>query len=123
MESDYEAIPLSPPYLPGSVLVAWCAIRYTWRVIKSFKHKGLQRFYETGSTSGIQPAHRKRLRMQLAALNTATAIKDIDIPGYRLHKLKGDRKEIWSISVSGNWRITFKFEEGNIYIVNYEDYH
>ncbi len=61
--------------------------------------------------------------MQLAALNTATAIKDIDIPGYRLHKLKGDRKEIWSISVSGNWRITFKFEEGNIYIVNYEDYH
>ena len=60
--------------------------------------------------------------MQLAALNTATIIKDLDIPGYRLHKLKGERKEIWSISVSGNWRITFKFEEGNIYIVNYEDY-
>ena len=92
-------------------------------MIKSFKHKGLQRFYETGSTSGIQSAHRKRLRMQLAALNTATIIKDLDIPGYRLHKLKGERKEIWSISVSGNWRITFKFEEGNVYVVNYEDYH
>ena len=61
--------------------------------------------------------------MQLAALNTAIAIKDIDIPGYRLHKLKGDRKETWSISVSGNWRITFRYEEGNVYIVNYEDYH
>ncbi len=61
--------------------------------------------------------------MQLAALNTATIIRDLDIPGYRLHKLKGERKEIWSISVNGNWRITFKFEEGNIYIVNYEDYH
>ena len=61
--------------------------------------------------------------MQLAALNTATIIKDLDIPGYRLHKLKGERKEIWSISVSGNWRITFKFEEGNVYVVNYEDYH
>ena len=92
-------------------------------MIKSFKHKGLQRFYETGSTSGIQSAHRKRLRMQLAALHTATIIKDLDIPGYRLHKLKGERKEIWSISVSGNWRITFKFEEGNVYVVNYEDYH
>ena len=61
--------------------------------------------------------------MQLAALHTATIIKDLDIPGYRLHKLKGERKEIWSISVSGNWRITFKFEEGNVYVVNYEDYH
>ena len=61
--------------------------------------------------------------MQLAALNTATVVKDMDIPGYRLHKLQGERKEIWSISVSRNWRITFKFEEGNVYIVNYEDYH
>lgn len=123
MKSDYEVNTHSPPYFPGSALVACCAIRYTWHVIKSFKHKGLQRFYETGNTSGIQPAHRKRLRVQLAALNTATVIKDIDIPGYRLHQLKGDRKETWSISVSGNWRITFKYEEGNVYIVNYEDYH
>ena len=92
-------------------------------VIKSFKHKGVQRFYESGSTAGIQSAHRKRLRMQLAALNTATTTADMDIPGYKLHKLKGSRKAIWSISVSGNWRITFKFEDGNAYIINYEDYH
>ncbi len=61
--------------------------------------------------------------MQLASLNTAAVIKDIDIPGYKLHRLKGERKGTWSISVSGNWRITFRFEEGNVYIVHYEDYH
>ena len=61
--------------------------------------------------------------MQLAALYSALAIEDIDIPGYRLDELKGSRKGIWSISVSGNWRITFEFTDGNVYIVNYEDYH
>lgn len=61
--------------------------------------------------------------MQLAALDTASTIEDIDIPGYRLHPLKGPRKGIWSISVSGNWRLTFEFIEGNVFILNYEDYH
>jgi len=61
--------------------------------------------------------------MQLAAIDTAQLIEDIDLPGYRLHPLKGKRSEIWSISVSGNWRITFKFTDGNAYILNYEDYH
>jgi proteic killer suppression protein len=61
--------------------------------------------------------------MQLAALDSACRIEDLDIPGYRLHRLKGDRRGIWSISVSGNWRITFEFTDGNVYIVNYEDYH
>jgi proteic killer suppression protein len=61
--------------------------------------------------------------MQLAALGTAQAIEDMDIPGYRLHPLKGNRKGVWSITVSGNWPITFEFREGNAYIVNYEDYH
>ena len=61
--------------------------------------------------------------MQLAALDTAQSLEDVDIPGYRLHQLSGDRKSIWSITVNGNWRITFKFSEGNVYIVNYEDYH
>jgi len=61
--------------------------------------------------------------MQLAALDTTQCIEDLDIPGYRLHKLKGKLKELWSITVSGNWRITFKFSDGNVYIVNYEDYH
>lgn len=92
-------------------------------MIISFKHKGLKKFFETGSTKGIQNNHADKLRMQLAALNSASAISDLDIPGYRLHALKGNRINTWSISVSGNWRITFEFENGNVYIVNYEDYH
>lgn len=92
-------------------------------MIKSFKHKGLRKFYETGSKQGIQALHTPKLRMQLAALDSALNIEDLDIPGYRLHQLKGDRKGIWSISVSGNWRMTFEFSDGNVYIVNYEDYH
>jgi proteic killer suppression protein len=92
-------------------------------MIVSFRHKGLKRFYDTGSTAGIQPAHAKRLRFQLAALDTAVSIQDMDLPGFHLHPLKGQRKGIWSISVSGNWRMTFRFEDGNAHLVNYEDYH
>jgi proteic killer suppression protein len=92
-------------------------------MIKSFKNKGLETFFSTGNVRGIQTKHAKRLRMQLAALDTAQYIEDIDIPGYRLHQLKGKLKGVWSITVSGNWRITFKFSDGNTYIVNYEDYH
>ena len=92
-------------------------------MIKSFKHKGLRKFYETGSKQGIQAQHAPKIRMQLAALDSAFCIEDLDIPGYRLHPLKGDRKGIWSVSVSGNWRITFQFDDGNVYVVNYEDYH
>ena len=92
-------------------------------MIKSFKHKGLKRLYETGSTSGVQAAHANRLRMQLAALDTAGVIDDMDIPGYRLHPLKGNLAGRWSISVSGNWRITFQFRNGNAFVLDYEDYH
>lgn len=92
-------------------------------MIKSFKHKGLQQFFETGTTKGIQVKHANKLRMQLAAIDTAQVIDDIDLLGYRLHSLKGARKNLWSITVNGNWRITFEFEQGNSYIVNYEDYH
>lgn len=92
-------------------------------MIKTFKHKGLEKYYLTGSKKGIQASHSNRLRMQLTALDTAQFLDDMDIPGYRLHQLTGSRKGIWSISVSGNWRITFEFTDGNIYIVNYEDYH
>ena len=92
-------------------------------MIKSFKHKGLEKYYESGTTKGIQSIHVKRLRMQLAVLDTALTIEDIDIPGYRMHALKGDRQSIWSISVSGNWRLTFEFNDGNVHILNYEDYH
>jgi proteic killer suppression protein len=92
-------------------------------MIKSFKHKGLKKFYETGSKQGIQAQHAPKLRMQLAAFDSALALEDLDIPGYRLHELKGNRKGIWSIFVNCNWRINFEFTFGNIFIVNYEDYH
>ena len=92
-------------------------------MIRSFKHKGLRLFFEKGNTKGIQSAHASKLRMQLAALHSATEINDLDIPGYRLHPLKGKRSNLWSITVNGNWRITFEFDSGNVYIVNYEDYH
>lgn len=92
-------------------------------MIKSFRHKGLKRFYASGSTAGIQADHAKKLRMQLAALDTAISVEDMDIPGFRLHPLKGKDKERWSIWINGNWRMTFEFREGNAYILDYEDYH
>ncbi len=92
-------------------------------MIKSFKHKGLQRFFETGSIAGIQADHQKRLRIQLAALDTAQVIDDMDIPGFRLHPLKGDRKGDWAVTVNKNWRLTFKFANGNASDIDYEDYH
>ena len=92
-------------------------------MVKSFRHRGLRRFHETGSTSGIQASHGKRLRMQLAALDTAQAVEDMDIPGFRLHPLKGKLRGRWSITVNGNWRLTFEFQDGNAYVLDYEDYH
>ena len=92
-------------------------------MIKSISHKGLELFYRTGKTSGIQAKHQNRLRMQLAALDTATVTEDINIPGYRLHPLKGKRKDTWAIMVNANWRLTFEFLNGDIYLLNYEDYH
>jgi toxin HigB-1 len=104
-------------------LDACCATRYNRQVIKSFKHKGLAKLYKTGSARGVQPQHAQRLRMQLAALDSALTVDDLEIPGYRLHQLKGNRRGIWSITVSANWRVTFKFVDGNAYIIDYEDYH
>ena len=92
-------------------------------MIKSFRHKGLRRLFETGSTSGVQASHVKRLRMQLVALDTAKVIADMDVPGFRLHRLKGALQARWSASVNGNWRITFEFKDGNAYVLDYEDYH
>lgn len=92
-------------------------------MIKDFRHKGLRLFFETGDVRGVQAKHVGRLRMQLSALDTAMAISDMDIPGYKLHPLKGKRKGLWAISVSGNWRLTFEFTDGNVYLLDYEDYH
>lgn len=92
-------------------------------MIKSFKHKGLEKFFTTGSKAGIQASHAHRLEERLQALHTATVIDDMDIPGWRLHALQGNRNGLWSINVSGNWRIVFEFIDGHAFVVNYEDYH
>ncbi len=92
-------------------------------MIRWFRHKGLRKFFETGSKSGIQAQHADRLRLVLAQLNAATASRDMDLPGLDLHPLKGERKGTWAVSVSGNWRITFQFVGKDVEDVNYEDYH
>ena len=92
-------------------------------MIKSFQHKGLRTLFEKGSHAGVQPHHAKRLRMQLAALDTAQSVEDMDIPGFGLHALKGTMANRWSVMVSGNWRLTFEFRDGNAYVLDYEDYH
>lgn len=92
-------------------------------MIVSFKHKGLKAFFETGSTAGIQANHADKLNMILTALNQAETALSMDLPCLNLHKLKGSLNEHWSVKVNGNWRVTFKFEDGNAEIVNYQDYH
>jgi proteic killer suppression protein len=92
-------------------------------MIKSFKHKGLKRLFETGNASGVNPQHIERLRKILALLETSETIDDMDLPGLNLHNLKGKRKNTLAVKVSGNWRVTFKLKDGDILEVNYEDYH
>ncbi len=92
-------------------------------MIKSFRHKGIEQFYETGSTRGIQASHVPKLRRQLARLDAAAIPQDMNIPGWDLHPLKGDLKGHWSIKVNGNWRLTFMFDDGDAVLVNYQDYH
>jgi toxin HigB-1 len=92
-------------------------------MIKSFTHKGLQAFFVSGSKAGIQAAHANRLRLQLAKLDSSSAPDDMDLPGWKLHPLKGDKKGHWAVWVDQNWRMTFKIENGHATIVNYQDYH
>ena len=92
-------------------------------MIHGFRHKGLRLFFEAGSTAGIQPALARKLRLQLAALHSVAQIEDLDLPGYRLHPLKGADKGRWSIWVNGNWRLTFAFRDGHVFDLNFEDYH
>lgn len=88
-----------------------------------FRHKGLAKFFSTGSVSGIQPAHAKRLQLILGRLNASTKPKDMDLPGLRFHELKGSDKGRWSVWVNGNWRVTFRFEGADASDIDYEDYH
>lgn len=92
-------------------------------MIKSFAHKGLETFFETGSKAGIQAAHAARLKRQLAQLNQATAPKDMNLPGWKLHLLKGDLAGNWAVWVNGNWRLTFVFDGPDATVVDYQDYH
>ena len=94
-------------------------------MIKSFKHKGLELFYKTGSQKGIQAIHAKRLRIILNRLNLMENIQDMNFPSARLHQLKGDLNGLWSVTVQANWRITFEYDEktADVYIVDYQDYH
>lgn len=92
-------------------------------VIRGFEHKGLARFFETGSKSGIQAQHAERLRLILAQLHAATAPSDMGLPGLALHPLKGVRKGTWAVKVSGNWRVTFTFVGKDADRIDYEDYH
>ena len=92
-------------------------------MIRSFKHKGLRKLFLGGVKSGIQPSHAERLRLVLSWLNASVEAKDMDLPGLQLHRLKGDRKDTWSVWISGNWRVTFSFEGKDAIDVDYEDYH
>ena len=92
-------------------------------MIKSFKHKGLKKLFESGHTSGVNPQHVERLRRILALLETAETVDDMDLPGLNLHNLKGKKRDALAVKVSGNWRITFRIKNGDVLEVNYEDYH
>ncbi|MBI2339495.1 MAG: type II toxin-antitoxin system RelE/ParE family toxin [Deltaproteobacteria bacterium] len=92
-------------------------------MIKSFRHKGLENFFYDGSKKGIQPKHARKLADILDRLHAAKAVEDMNFPGSGLHPLKGDRKGWWAVEVSGNWRVTFSFQEGNAEAVDYVDYH
>ena len=91
--------------------------------IIGFRHKGLERFFTRGTTAGIQASHAARLRLILGHLSVATVPRDMGLPGLGLHPLKGDRRGTWAVQVSGNWRVTFRFEGPDVSHVDYEDYH
>jgi proteic killer suppression protein len=92
-------------------------------VIKTFRHKGLERFFHAGSKAGIQPAHAPRLRLQLARLDAASVPQDMNLPGWKFHALKGDLAGYFAVTVNKNWRLTFTFEGEDAVLVDYQDYH
>ena len=92
-------------------------------MILSFKHKGLEKFFTTGSKAGIQAAHVNKLAILLVRLDSANDVQDMNVPGFGLHPLSGNLNTHWSVKVNGNWRVTFRFEQGHAEVVDYQDYH
>ncbi len=92
-------------------------------MIRSFKHKGLERFFLHGTKAGIQAAHSSKLKLVLSRLHASASPKDMGLPGLYLHQLKGSSHGVWSVRVGGNWRVTFRFDGINAIDVDYEDYH
>ena len=92
-------------------------------MIVGFRHPGLEALYVKGSTKGVQSAHAPKLRRILSALDVAQIPSDLEIPGFRLHRLHGKLVGHWSIWVNGNWRVTFRFIEADVELVDYQDYH
>ncbi len=92
-------------------------------MIRSFRHKGVERFFRRGSKAKIQPGHAARLKNQLFALDNAKRPQDMNAPGWRLHPLHGTLEGHWSVDVSGNWRLTFAFKGEDAVVVDYQDYH
>jgi|GEM_PF-48755 proteic killer suppression protein len=109
--------------LPGRALDKCHLISYMLQMIKRFRHGGLERFFRSGDTSGIDPRQAARLRRLLTSLNVSTGPSGMNLPGYRLHRLKGEREGQWAVSVSGNWRLVFAFEDENATAVDLVDYH
>ena len=94
---------------------------YINAVIRSFRHRGIEQFFRTGSKAGIQPKHESRLRILLTTLNLASTPLDMNRPGWGWHSLKGDLEGHWSVSVNGNWRLTFSFEDADATLIDYQD--
>jgi toxin HigB-1 len=92
-------------------------------MIKSFRHRGIEKFFKTGSMKGIQPQHVKRLSLQLFTLNRAIVPEDMNIPGWQWHRLRSELAGHWAVSVNGNWRLTYTFEGLDAVLVDYQDYH
>ncbi len=92
-------------------------------MIKTFRHKVLQAFFENGSKAGIQPRHAPRLGNLLDQLDKAKSAGDMNLPGWRLHRLSGHLADHWSVWVNGNWRLTFTFDGQDAILVDYQDYH
>lgn len=92
-------------------------------MIKSFRHKGVQLFFETGSKAGIQAVHAGKLRIMLTRLDNVIAPEDMCAPGWKLHSLKGNLAGHWAVWVDKNWRLTFRFDGEDAELVDYQDYH